>query len=66
FFNDKIGALIIAQNGGANILQAKGNQITFTSSLLAILPILELVILTILLWRRGISEHQADNNKEFA
>lgn len=52
-FNDRIADVIFLLNGGNDFLQANGNQITFASSLLEILPMVELVILTMLLWRIG-------------
>jgi hypothetical protein len=35
-------------------------QITFASSLLEVIPILELIVLTTLLWQRGIAKNQAE------
>jgi hypothetical protein len=58
-FNDHIAEVMFILNGGNNLLQANGNRITFASSLLEILPMVELVILTILLWRRGVTNQQA-------
>jgi hypothetical protein len=52
-FNDRIADVIFLLNGGKDWLQANGNQISFASSLLEILPMVELVILTVLLWRIG-------------
>jgi hypothetical protein len=52
-FNDHIADVIFFFNGGSTSLQANGNQITFASSLLEILPMVELVIFTILLKRIG-------------
>jgi hypothetical protein len=60
-FNDRIAEIIFALNGGIELLQAKGNQITFASSLLEILPMVEVVILTILLWSSGISAQKAQS-----
>ena len=62
-FNNQIDELIFIING-KDYMQANGNQITFASSLLEVLPILELVILTILLWQRGITKNQAETIKE--
>jgi hypothetical protein len=47
-------------NGG-DLLQSKGYQITFASSLLEVIPILELIILTILLWQRGAAKNQVES-----
>ena len=58
-FNDHIAEVIYILNGGSNLLQANGNRITFASSLLEILPMVELVVLTIILWRRGVIPEQA-------
>jgi hypothetical protein len=52
-FNDRIADIMFLLNGGIDLLKANGNQITFASSLLEILPMVELVILTILLWHVG-------------
>jgi len=57
-FNDHIAMLIINLNGGFDSIQANGNRISFASSLLEVLPTAELVILTILLWRRGVIKQQ--------
>lgn len=57
-FNDHIAEVIFILNGGSDLLQANGNRITLASSLLEILPIVELVILTILLWRIGLIRQQ--------
>ena len=54
-FNEYIAQVIFALNGGLNSLQAHGYRISFASSLLEILPMVELVILTILLWRAGVT-----------
>jgi hypothetical protein len=60
FFNDQIDEVIFILNGGIDLVQANGNQITFASSLLEILPMVELVILTILLWRIGVTRQQVE------
>jgi hypothetical protein len=65
-FNDRIAEIIFALNGGIELLQAKGNQITFASSLLEILPMVEVVILTILLWSSGISKQKAQSIEKTA
>jgi hypothetical protein len=57
-FNDQIANVIFFLNGGIDFLEGNGNQITFASSLLEILPMVELVILTVLLWRIGDSRKQ--------
>ncbi len=54
-FNEYISQAIFALNGGVDFLQANGNRISFASSLLETLPIVELVLLTILLWRAGVT-----------
>jgi hypothetical protein len=43
-------------NGGKEFVRENGNQITFVSSLLSMLPMLELAELGILLWRSGIKK----------
>lgn len=50
-FNDNIGNLVIQINGGQELLQEHGYHISFASSLLYWMPILELIGLTILLWK---------------
>jgi hypothetical protein len=65
FANERIAEVIFILNG-IDLLQANGNQISFASSLLEILPMVELIILTILLWRLGVSEHQAEGIEELA
>jgi len=57
-FNDHIAEIIMIVNRGNDLFQTNGNRITFASSLLEILPMVELVILTILLWRRGVTKQQ--------
>jgi hypothetical protein len=59
-FNDRIADVMCLLNGGQDYLQATGNQITFVSSLLEIMPMVELVILTILLWRIGKTRQQIE------
>jgi hypothetical protein len=59
-FNDRIADVMFLLNGGQDYLQATGNQITFASSLLEIMPMVELVILTILLWRVGKTRQQIE------
>jgi hypothetical protein len=59
-FNDHIRALILSMNGGNELVLANGNQITFGSSLLATLPMIELLILTLLLWRSEIRENPSN------
>jgi len=59
-FNDHIAEVIFILNRGNDLLHPNGNRITFASSLLEILPMVELVILTILLWRRGVTKQQAE------
>ena len=61
-FNDHIGALILSMNGGNELVQANGYQITFASSLLSMLPMIELIILTVLLWHSGINGRQINNS----
>jgi Glycosyltransferase family 87 len=55
-FNERIYTFILSMNGGNELVRANGNQISFTSSLIAILPMIELLILTILLWQSGMSK----------
>ena len=50
-FNDHIAEVMYLLNGGIGAVNANGNRISFASSLLEILPMVELVILTVLLWR---------------
>ena len=64
FFNDQIAEVIFIFNGGKDLLQTRGNQITFASGMLEILPIVELIILAILLWRRGITSPLAKTAEE--
>ena len=52
--NEYFAPVMIALNGGATLVEAHGNQITFASSLLETLPIFELVFLTVLLQRAGV------------
>ena len=63
-FNERIDEVIFFLNGGKDLLEAKGNQITFASSLLEILPTMELIILTILLRGLNIPRNQAKNPEE--
>ncbi len=55
-FNERIADVIFLLNGGVDFIQAHGNRITFASSLLETIPMVELVILSILLWRVGNSK----------
>jgi hypothetical protein len=57
-FNFRINSFIVLLNGGKDLLQAHGNQITFASSLLSWLPLLEIVVLSMLLWRSEKFEKQ--------
>ncbi len=52
-FNEYIPQVMYLLNGGQGIVQGNGNRISFASSMLEMLPMLELVIITYLLWRRG-------------
>jgi hypothetical protein len=54
-FNDQINTLMFALNGGMDVISARGNRISFATSLLECLPMFELVILAFLLWRIGIT-----------
>jgi hypothetical protein len=54
FFNEHIRDLILSMNGRNELVHVNEYQITFTSSLIAILPMIELLILTLLLWQSGI------------
>ena len=65
FFNDQIAEVIFILNGGKDLLQTRGNQIAVASGMLEILPIVELIILTLLLWRRGITSPLAKTTEEF-
>ncbi len=62
-FNEYISQAIFALNGGLDFVQANGNRISFASSLLETLPIVELVMLTILLGRAGLTR-QPDKSVE--
>ena len=61
FFNDHIADIIFILNG-KEFLQATGNRITFSSSLLEILPMIELVTLSVLLWRIDVQQTKAAIN----
>ena len=50
-FNEQLVNIIFLINGGSSLVIANHNQITFASSLLAWLPILEVLVFSILLWR---------------
>jgi hypothetical protein len=64
--NEQLGKIIISINGGSNALSANHNRITFTSSLLSWLPILQVIGLSILLWRSRVIEKRgnADSKSE--
>jgi hypothetical protein len=55
FVNERIADLIYIFNS-REILEANGYRITFWSGLLEILPMLEMVVLTALLWRFGVQQ----------
>ena len=59
-FNEFIYVVMFAIDGGPAVLQARGYQISFSSSLLETLPMIELVVMTILLWRIGSSKPQGE------
>jgi hypothetical protein len=63
FLNDRIDELILFINGGA-LLKEKNNQITFASSLLEVLWLVELIALTVLLWLRGSDKAQIESLEE--
>jgi hypothetical protein len=58
-FNEHIINIILKLNGGIDYLEAHGNHFTFSSSLLSWLPVMEIIALTILLWRSGINQKRA-------
>ena len=58
-FNEQIRNFTLLLNGGKELVIASGNPITVSSSLLSWLPMIELIILTILLWRSGPYRKQA-------
>jgi asparagine N-glycosylation enzyme membrane subunit Stt3 len=58
-FNEHIGDFTLLLNGGKELVEDKRNPITFASSLLFWLPMVELIALTILLWRSGANQKQA-------
>jgi alpha-1,2-mannosyltransferase len=60
--NDQIDGAVLLLNSG-ELLKATGYQITFATSLLEVVPILELIVLTILLWQRGIAKNKAQNTE---
>ncbi len=57
-FNEYISEVIFSLNGGVALVQANGNAISFASSLLETLPMVEVVLLTILLWRMGSAKYR--------
>jgi hypothetical protein len=62
FFNEQIYTIVTNLNGGKVFLKAHGNQITFSSSLLSWVPLLEMIILTFLLWRSGLQNLKKNTN----
>ena len=50
-FNADIMNIIVKLNGGIDYLIIHGNHFSFSSSLLSLLPLLEITTMTILLWR---------------
>jgi hypothetical protein len=52
-FNEHISEIMLLINGGANAPQGNVDQISFASSLLELLPIVQVVGLTFLLWNLG-------------
>jgi len=57
-FNEHIINIILKLNGGIDYLEIHGNHFTFSSSLLLLLPVMEIIALTILLWRSEINQKQ--------
>jgi hypothetical protein len=49
--NEQLVNIILLINGGSNLVNANHNQITFASSLLSWLPIVEIIVLSVLLWQ---------------
>jgi len=62
--NDHLDEAVLLLNSG-ELLKATGYQITFASSLLEVIPILELILLTVLLWQRGVAKDQAQGTETF-
>ena len=60
-FNEQITNFTLLLNGGKELVEARGNPITFASSLLFWFPMVELIVLTILLWRSGANQKQTSN-----
>lgn len=63
-FNEHIINIILKLNGGIEHLEIHGNHFTFSSSILSWLPVMEIIALTILLWRSGVKEKQEYNTNE--
>ena len=63
-FNEYIEAITVLLNGGSDLVMAAGNQLSFLSSLLFWLPELEIIGLTILLWksRERVMIYEVDHN----
>jgi hypothetical protein len=59
-FNEHIAGIMFFLNGGIDSVQANGNQISFASSLLEILPMIQLVVLAFLLWHIGLTNSQIE------
>jgi Glycosyltransferase family 87 len=59
-FNDHIADVMFLLNGGIGLVQARENQISFASSLLEILPVIQIIILTFLLWQIGASTSKGE------
>jgi alpha-1,2-mannosyltransferase len=60
--NDHLDEAVLLLNSG-ELLKATGYQITFASSLLEVIPILELILLTVLLWQRGVAKDQVQGTE---
>lgn len=61
-FNDQIAEITNTLNGGAGVQSMQRMPITFISSLLAWVPMLELVVLSILLWKNSYTKRQPKVN----
>jgi hypothetical protein len=61
-FNEQIVNLVMYFNGGAGIMEANGNHITFASSLISYLPTIEVIVLIFLLWKSGVDHKETLKN----
>jgi hypothetical protein len=62
-FNEHIAEIMLLINRGVHASQGTVYQITFASSLLEILPIVQVVALTFLLWNLGRNKYTDDQNR---